>query len=178
MKIRRVLPTDWEDFRRLRLDALRTDPLAFGSTLERETGYPNERWKGWADSGALGNDSATFVVEAEPGQLVGMAGVFTDHGEYHLWGMWVAPEARGQGLGLGLLNRLLAWADSASPQRTVRLDVNPAQTAAVRLYEARGFRPTGRTTPLGHHPPAAVQEMVLAPGGALPREEGRATDSR
>jgi len=178
MNIRRVLPTDWEAFRRLRLEALRTDPLAFGSTLERETGYPNDRWQGWAESGALGNDSATFVVEAEPGQLVGMAGVFTDQGEYHLWGMWVAPEARGQGLGLGLLDRLLAWADSASPQRTVRLDVNPAQTVAVRLYEVRGFRPTGKTTPLGHHPPATVQGMVLVRGGALPREEGRTTDSR
>lgn len=163
MKIRRLLTADWEAFRALRLQALKTDPLAFGSTLERETAYPEDRWRNWAESGALGDESATFVVEAADGRLLGMAGLFTDRREYHIWGMWVSPEVRGQGLGRDLLDRALSWAESTHPRRAVRLDVNPAQRAAVRLYESRGFRPTGTTTPLGHDPPGVVQGMVRGP---------------
>jgi ribosomal protein S18 acetylase RimI-like enzyme len=165
MEIRRLRSSDWEAFRILRLGALRTDPLAFGSTLERETGYPDDRWRGWAESGALGDESATFVAEAAPGRFVGMAGAFTHHGEYHVWGMWVSPELRGQGIGRDLLDRVLSWARSTNPGRMVLLEVNPGQAAAIRLYEGRGFRSTGRTTPLGHHPPAMVQEMARAPAG-------------
>jgi ribosomal protein S18 acetylase RimI-like enzyme len=170
MNVRRILANDWEAFRALRLDSLRTDPLAFGSTLERESGYPEDRWRGWAESGAVGDQSATFVVEAADGRLRGMAGLFTDESEYHIWGMWVAPDVRGQGLGRDLLDRVLSWAQSTNPGRSVLLDVNPDQTAAVRLYEDQGFRFTGKTTPLGHHPPAVVQEMARPRAGAPPRK--------
>jgi len=173
VKIRRLLPTDWPAFRALRLEALKADPLAFGSTRRRETAYPEHRWREWTQSGAAGDRSATFVVETEPGRLLGMAGVFTDRGEYHVWGMWVSPEARGRGLGRDLLDRVLAWAGSTHPERPVRLDVNPVQTVAVRLYESRGFRPTGVRRPLGHDPPALVEEMAREPAGAPVRPRRR-----
>ena len=165
MKTRRLLATDWEAFRTLRLQALRADPLAFGSTLQRELAYPEDRWREWAASGAIGDESATFVVEEADGRFLGMAGMFTDRREYRVWGMWVAPEVRGQGLGRALLDFVLSWAETANSKRTVRLEVNPDLRAAVQLYESRGFRPTGRTTPLGHDPPAVAQEMVREPRG-------------
>jgi ribosomal protein S18 acetylase RimI-like enzyme len=178
VRIRRLLTTDWEAFRTLRLQALRADPLAFGSTLSREIAYPKDRWRKWDESGALGDESATFVVEAADGRLLGMAGLFTDRDAYHIWGMWVSPEARGQGLGRDLLNRVLSWATSTNPKRRIRLDVNPSQRVAVRLYESRGFRPTGKTTPLGHDPPAFVQEMAREPTGALASKIRRTPDLR
>jgi GNAT superfamily N-acetyltransferase len=178
VKIRRLLTTDWEAFRTLRLKALRADPLAFGSTLQREMTYPEDRWRKWAESGALGSESATFVVEAAHGRLLGMAGLFTDRSEYHLWGMWVSPEVRGQGLGRDLLDRVLSWAKSTNPTRAVRLDVNPVQRVAVRLYERRGFRPTGKTTALGHDPPAVVQEMAREPTEAPARKRRRTPNLR
>ena len=178
MKIRRIFTTEWEAFRTLRLKALRVDPLAFGSTLERETAYTEDRWRNWTESGALGDESATFVVEAAHGQLLGMAGLFTDPSGYHIWGMWVSPEVRGQGLGSDLLDRVLAWATSANSKRAIRLEVNPAQEVAVRLYESRGFRPTGKTDPLGHDPPAVVEEMVCTTTEAPSRKRRDTPDLR
>ena len=172
VKTRRLAAADWKAFRDLRLSALKADPLAFGSTLQREEAYPKDRWMSWAESGALGGESATFVAEERPGRLVGMAGVFSDKGEYHVWGMWVSPEYRNRGLGRELLDQLLSWAESTNPGREVCLDVNPVQASAVRLYEARGFRSTGKTSPLGHHEPAVVQEMRRA-GPNLGASHGR-----
>ena len=52
---------------------------------------------------------------------------------------------RGRGLGSSLLDAFIAsaWLEGFN---TIRLDVNRANTPAVRLYESRGFRPIGRTT--------------------------------
>jgi ribosomal protein S18 acetylase RimI-like enzyme len=159
VKIRRLVADEWKSYRNLRLRALKVDPMAFGSDLRRESTYTSDKWMGWAESGASGDEAATFVIEAVPGRLVGMAGLYSDEGKYHLWGMWVAPEYRGRGLGSKLLDRVLSWAEVTRPNREVRLDVNPTQAVAVRLYESRGFRSSGKTLPLGHHPPAVVEEM-------------------
>ncbi|MGA8303624.1 MAG: N-acetyltransferase [Thermoplasmata archaeon] len=178
MKIRRLLATDWEAFRILRLNALGRDPLAFGSTLEREMAYPEERWKKWTESSARGDEEATFVAEPTQGYFLGMVGLFTDRAAYHLWGMWVTPEVRGQGIGRDLLDRVLSWAHSTSPNRPILLDVNPDQGVAVRLYESRGFRPTGQTTPLGHDAPAHVQEMAREPIGGPSDQRRRLPSTR
>jgi ribosomal protein S18 acetylase RimI-like enzyme len=174
VKIRRVVETEWKSFRDLRLRALKADPLAFGSNFRRENAYPPSRWRKWAEKGALGDESATFVAEGPARRLVGMAGVFTDRNKCHVWGMWVSPELRGRGLGRKLLDRVLSWARSTNAGREVHLDVNPAQSIAVRLYESRGFRPTGRTSSLGHHAPAIVPEMRRnPPSNALGKPRGR-----
>jgi ribosomal protein S18 acetylase RimI-like enzyme len=174
VKIRRLAASEWKQFRKLRLNALQTDPLAFGSNFQREKAYPADRWRKWAKSGTLGDETATFVIEARSGLLVGMAGVFTDRDEYHLWGMWVSPEFRDRGLGRKLLDQVLSWTQSTNPSREVCLDVNPVQTVAVRLYESRGFRSTGKTSPLGHHAPEVVQEMRrIRPTTAVPKTRPR-----
>ena len=56
--------------------------------------------------------------------------------------MWVAPEARGRGLGRELVDAVADWARELQLSRLV-LDVNPALEPAVRLYESAGFVRTG-----------------------------------
>ena len=50
--VRRISPDDAELLRVVRLRALETDPLSFGSTYEREAAYPDERWREWAEARA------------------------------------------------------------------------------------------------------------------------------
>jgi ribosomal protein S18 acetylase RimI-like enzyme len=157
--VRRIRASDWSEFRTLRLKALRVDPVAFGSTLERELAYPEARWKQWAEGAGAGDEAATFVAELPEGGLVGLAGVFTKSGEHHLWGMWVAPEHRRLGVGAALLDALFAWGETVRPRRPILLEVNPEEEAAVRLYLRHGFFFTGATAPLGHHGDALTREM-------------------
>ncbi|HTW56198.1 MAG TPA: GNAT family N-acetyltransferase [Thermoplasmata archaeon] len=158
--VRRLEPEEWVEFRALRLAALGADRLAFGSTLERESAYPDEKWRDWCRNGASDPHDATFVA-LHDGRSVGMAGVFHAEDGYHVWGMWVAPAQRRAGVGTALLRFALEWVALRAPGVPVLLDVNPTQEGAVRLYRAHGFEFTGDAQPLGHDPPASARRMVL-----------------
>jgi ribosomal protein S18 acetylase RimI-like enzyme len=165
VEVRRVRATDLEAYRTARLRSLREDPLAFGSTLAREEEFPPERWQQRLEQGASSPVDATWVAMEEEGDLVGMMSLVLVEGRYRIFGMWVAPERRRQGLGARMLDLGLAWAGSHAPTSGVALDVNPRQAAAVRLYESRGFVRTGKSEPLGHTAGEIAVEMVRPPGG-------------
>lgn len=158
--VRRLRSEEWPAFRKLRLDALTKDPLAFGSTTAREAAYPEERWREWARRGAVEPREATFVAASPKGSLVGMVGIFTSEDGPVLWGMWVEPTWRNRGIGRELLTAVLDWIDRGPPDSRVTLEVNPDQTSAVRIYSANGFRFTGTEHPLTHSPPAIVRQMT------------------
>jgi DNA-binding MarR family transcriptional regulator/predicted N-acetyltransferase YhbS len=66
--------------------------------------------------------------------------------------MWVAPEARGLGLGRRLLHELEQHARSAGAT-AVRLETNRALTEAIQLYRSSGYRevPPFNTEPYADH---------------------------
>ncbi len=148
--VRRSRSTEWPALRRLRLRGLASDPLAFGSTLAEEEAFGEARWRERATSGAESATTAQWVAETPMGELVGGVVIAQIEGDVHVFAMWLEPEFRGRGIGARLLDAGLAWAGTTFPGRSVHLDVNPRQTAAVRLYESRGFRRTGADRPLGH----------------------------
>jgi ribosomal protein S18 acetylase RimI-like enzyme len=160
--VRAVKEDDWPALRELRLAALRTDPLAFGSTIDREERYPPEHWQERARQ-ASGSRAVTVVAEENAGGLAGMGGIFSDGESFHAWGMWVRPERRRLGLGAAILDALLDWLAQRFPGASLLLEVNPLQEAAVRLYRSRGFEPTGVERSLGHDPPAIAIEMLRRP---------------
>lgn len=170
--VRRLRAEDWPEFRALRLRALATDPLAFGSTREAEAGRPESRWRESALRGAGSSAEATWVAVGPEGRLLGMAGLFAREGRFHLWGMWVAPEARRRGVGRRLLDPLLRWAHAQDPSAEVVLEVNPVQESAVRLYRSAGFERTGESRPLGHTPGQFVNAMRLRRTDPRPAPKG------
>jgi len=62
----------------------------------------------------------------------------------HVVGMMVRPEARGHGIGSGLLQALVARARGIAGVEMVTLSVTASNAAAVRLYMAAGFTRYGR----------------------------------
>jgi ribosomal protein S18 acetylase RimI-like enzyme len=61
----------------------------------------------------------------------------------NLWGLYVAPAWRGQGVGLQLLRAVLAHARTLPGVSAVRLGVSESALSARRLYERCGFVPWG-----------------------------------
>jgi len=161
--VRRLRTLEWRAFRDLRLAALRSDPMAFGSSFARESAYTRQKWQDWCRDGAIGNRNATFVAVSPSGKPVGMVGAFLVSGTARVWGMWTRPGWRNRGAARSLMARLLAWLAAYSPDCPVVLDVNPSQAAATRIYAALGFRFSGNEEPLGHDPPAIVRPMVRLP---------------
>jgi len=161
--VRRIRPEEWAAHRELRLRALSSDPLAFGSTLGREQDFADDLWRERATHGASSPDHAVFVADAGELGLVGMSVIASVKGDWHVFGMWVEPSYRQRGLGGKLLDAGLDWFRSVAVHQPLLLDVNPRQAGAVRLYESRGFRRTGVSAPLGHTEGETVIAMVLDP---------------
>src|SRR5262249_2274836 len=70
--IRRIRPDEGLRLRALRLAALADAPMAFGSTLAREEGFPTQVWHERAEGGAAGSDRVTFIA-ARDGEWIGLA---------------------------------------------------------------------------------------------------------
>lgn len=162
--VRPVREDEWEGFRDVRLKALESDPLAFGSTLEREQAFPPEVWKERIARDLSDLTSARWVAVHSDGRFLGTIIAADLKGTVHLFGMWVDPEFRGVGIGGQLLDAALAWIRRSRPRQPVLLEVNPRQVAAVHLYESRGFHLTGRSSPLEHTPSERVVEMTRTTG--------------
>lgn len=161
--VRRLREDEVAEHRWIRLRALASDPLAFGSTFASEAAFPPEVWVERTRGGATGVDRATWVADDGQGHLVGLVGAFPEPPVLVVVSMWVEPARRGEKLGERLMAALLAWAAETRPDWPLRLSVNPAQIAAVRLYERLGFQRTGEFEPLRHTPTVRLDVMVRPP---------------
>jgi ribosomal protein S18 acetylase RimI-like enzyme len=161
IEIRAVGGDDAAALRELRLRALRDAPEAFGSTLAEEQGFAGDRWTALAAASAVGDAIAVFAA-VQDGRWVGMgAGRWFDRerGIAQLWGMWVEPAARGQGLGERLVAAARDWASSHGA-RFVRLGVAGEDAGALGLYERLGFVRTYEDHPLGRDPALTAVFLV------------------
>jgi ribosomal protein S18 acetylase RimI-like enzyme len=91
-----------------------------------------------------------FVLGAfVDGQSIGMVGFRREQAAKirhvgDIWGMYVAPEARSQGIGKALMIEAIDRARSLPDLDHILLGVVESQTSARRLYAALGFVVYGR----------------------------------
>ena len=143
MELELLGPDDWERVRAIRLRALRDAPDAFGRTLAEEEAFTPETWRERLERPL----AVTFVVRAGESD-VGLVSGAEFRGRENtagLFSMWVAPEARGRGVGEQLVDAVVDWARAAGGFARVILAVADTNAHAIRLYERKGFVPTGRT---------------------------------
>ena len=137
--IRRLNTGEAELYRAVRLESLRESPKAFATTYESALQRDDDSWRAQADASASGSDRATFVVIAE--QPVGLGAIYRDPDrpqEGELIQVWVSPEGRGGKVAADLLNALFQWAASNGFE-TIRAEVTPDNSRALRFYEKCGF---------------------------------------
>jgi ribosomal protein S18 acetylase RimI-like enzyme len=148
VEIRELTADDAAAFWALRLRGLREEPGAFGTSFEEASRLP----AGYAAAilRREGRSPDDFVLGAfEDGVLAGIAG-FTREPRARrahrgsLWGMHVAREARGRGVGRALVEALVARARKVAGLRRINLTVMADNGSAVRLYQAAGFTIWGR----------------------------------
>lgn len=138
--IERLAADAWERFRAVRLRALAEAPDAFGRTLAEEEALAMVDWRARLES----DRSATFVASTRSGDVglvvgAGWDGIPSAAG---LFAMWVAPEARGAGIGGLLVDAVIDWARGRGCERLL-LEVADANQPAIALYRSRGFQPNG-----------------------------------
>ena len=123
---------EWERWRDMRLHALRESPKAFCSSLGD---WEHQSERAWQDK--LTDLSANIIAVLD-GKDVGMVSAALPDNEVELSGMWVAPFARGRGVGDELVRAVVEWSLSQLRSRlTLRVLIGNDQAAT--LYERHGF---------------------------------------
>ena len=145
MNIRILEKSDARLYQDLRLSALRTSPDAFGSTYEMEVKFSLEtvieRMKPASDKFVLG-------AFDDGGSLVGIVAFMHESGfktahKGNVFGMYVAPEMRGHGLGKSLMLELITNARECDGLEQINLTVVSENEFAKRLYKSVGFETYG-----------------------------------
>ena len=143
--IRQLTESDLCSYRALRLQALTECPTAFGATPASER--------------ALGDAQILSRFGSTPGQamwggfdadrrLCATLGMYREQGEKtahkgHLFAMYVAAQARGQGLARRLLETAVEHGRALN-LRQLMLGCNAGNGNALRLYGQAGFSEYGR----------------------------------
>lgn len=145
MNIRVLDEPDARAYQELRLSALKINPEAFGSTYEREVKFTLEtvveRMKPTRDKFVLGafDDSGSLVGIVA---FVRESGLKTAH-KGNVFGMYIAPEMRGQGLGKSLILELIRKARGCDGLEQINLAVMSENDIAKKLYNSLGFKVYG-----------------------------------
>jgi ribosomal protein S18 acetylase RimI-like enzyme len=141
VEIRFLTSADAREWSRLRLQALQGDPEAFSSSVEEhQTLTPEDIAR------RLGSETGdSFVAGAFDGALlVGVAGFFRERGpklrhKGTIWGVFVDPAWRAQGIGRSLLRAVLDRGTRIQGIEQVLLSVSTTRPVAAKLYRSFGF---------------------------------------
>ncbi len=129
----------WEQYKKLRLRALKEEPSAFSTSYDEMMGKDDRYWKTRLIDAS--KDRSWMLFARKKSELLGMVtAALGDRGIVQVHGVFVVAEARGMGIGNSLMNSLLTLLSDNPKVKQIYLDLNTNQTAAVRLYEKCGFK--------------------------------------
>ena len=145
MLVRALEIDDAEAFHELRLRGLAESPDPFLVTHAEDAALTMDAVRGRFPRGG---DAFALGAFDDDGRLVGIVGFSREQRQKvrhrgDVWGMYVAPEARGTGAGRGLMEELVRRCREMEGLEQVVLEVAVEATAACRLYESLGFEEVG-----------------------------------
>ncbi|MBZ0304522.1 MAG: GNAT family N-acetyltransferase [Anaerolineae bacterium] len=142
MDIRLITEHDVEAYATLRLQGLLNHPEAFGSSYEEEKDRPLDDLRQRLKERSIPEN---FTLGAwRESNLIGMVGFYREthlkmRHKGNIWGMYVALEARGQGIGRHLMEAILERVKNVEGLEQVNLTVVSTNAAARQLYLSLGF---------------------------------------
>lgn len=154
LRIRPGRPEDVDALRAIRLEALADSPDAYGETFAGASAWDDDTWAQKA--------SQNYYLAEVDRRVVGMARGDRFDGESQgrwLFGMYVAPSARGTGAAAGLVDAVSAWT-AVEGESELRLMVTATMGRARAFYSKMGFAETGRTMRMHRDDSLLLLEMM------------------
>ena len=143
MELRILKPSDANNYRSIRLEALQNSPEAFASSYEEEKNQQVEKYVKNFQS----KDSFT-IGAFEKGKLFGVITLIKEplfklRHKANIVAMYVRPEKRGIGIGKYLLTEVIKKANILEGIEQINLTVVTKNETAKRLYSSMGFEVFG-----------------------------------
>lgn len=143
ISVRSLGVDDWQDYRAIRLRALRESPEAFVATLADEEAEPEEFWR-------TRMERSRRLLASRGREVLGVVSVGTaaqDERAGELFGLWVRPEARGTGVATALVRAAEVAAVKAGKTQLYYW-VGTDNGRGVAFASGYGFRPTHHRRPM------------------------------
>ncbi len=139
ISIRKLEDFRWMEYRDLRLEALKNEPIAFGSSYEDEKDYTEDTWK------AMLKNVIFALIDDKPVGMIVLVISLKPKVKHiaNIFGIYVKKRYRQKGLGKLLLDAAISISKEKKLEK-IKLGVNPEQEAAVSLYKKYGFVEVGR----------------------------------
>jgi ribosomal protein S18 acetylase RimI-like enzyme len=143
-QIRQLGADDAESFSKLRRELTADNPIPMGLTMEEELARPLQGFRDQLSYPAPNAAFGAFVGS----ELVASAAVAwpsklpSSRHKTTLWGVFVSPRYRRNGLGRAVVQKAIAHAEAAGVRR-INLTVFAPNLAAVKLYESLQFMHCG-----------------------------------
>jgi ribosomal protein S18 acetylase RimI-like enzyme len=138
--IRYLTLRDQSTYAAIRLEALASDPDAFGETLETARKRSEADWTSWLSKVIIPDQKNIIVIELE-GKPVAMCGFGLsdeDHSTGFIWGMFVSPSHRRRNYGRILLEEAEKWIRGKGGKQIKSCVAAPNQEA-IDFYRGYGF---------------------------------------
>lgn len=144
IKIIKLPPSRWKEYKDLRLEMLVKDPQAFGQRYDKSINDPDSKWQDRLKA-SLKQDRIIILFAEAGGKVVGTIGAFFNSDENtknsaQIFSVYVKENFRGMGIAKKLQEKLLSELRSIKDLKKVRVMVNMIQSSAVNLYEQGNFR--------------------------------------
>lgn len=139
--IRRLLPSDVNLFRELRLEALRFEPGVYGSNYLKESQYTDDEWLN-----RLSNHDAAFYAVYHGDEPIGVTGVVVnwhDAEDALFIASYIRKSYRGKGLSRLFYEQRLAWAREMG-LKTATVGHRESNLPSKQANQRFGFRFTHR----------------------------------
>ncbi|MBP1858440.1 GNAT family N-acetyltransferase [Rhizobium herbae] len=156
--IRHLGPEDIDIFRRIRLEALRSEPAAFASSSEDWEGLPDAEWRRRLTVNAVFVD----FHEGEPVAIMGLMRQSASKMAHRatVIMVYVRRDRRGGGHAKALLDVLVRHARVAGI-RQLELAVSAENPTAIRFYRREGFAEVGRIPGGTIHEGREIDEILM-----------------
>lgn len=134
---------DWEKYKLIRLESLRQDSSAFGSSFGETSERTDEQWRNQLKEIVEKPHERKLLLAMQGDAPIGcVGGLRRKDGVWILFAVYVSPVFRGKGVSDQLMQTILEKINAEPEANVVELTVNVQRIPALKLYEKHGFKIT------------------------------------